>query len=192
MWELDHKESQVLKNWCFWTVVLEKTHESPLDCREIKPGNPEGNQREYSLEGLMLKLKFQYFDHLMQRTDSLEKTQMRGKIEGGRRRGRQRIKWLDGIIDSMNMSLNKLWELVMDREAWRAAVHGGLKESDTTEQLNWTELNIQAGRRNEGMFRIAEAWGKAKGTQEWRCPIARSFHLSGGLRPSALYETPCF
>ena len=173
---MDHKESWTPKHWCFWTVVLEKTVESPCLARRSNQSILKEISPEYSLEGLILKL--QYFGNLMRITDSLEKILMLGKIEGTRRRGWQRMRWLDGITDSIDMNLNKLWELVKDREVWLVAVHGVTKSQTRLTELNWTELKFR-------IFNLKTKIGSLRlrisiGSLRLRSPMQIKFKMNHG------------
>ena len=137
---VDYKESCVPKNWCFWTVVLEKTLESPLDCKEFQPVHSKGDQSWVFIGRSAVEAETPILCHLMWRADSFEKTLMLGKMEGRRRRGQQRMRWFDGTTDSTGMSLGKFRELVTDREAWRAAVHWVTKS--WIRLSDWTELRV--------------------------------------------------
>ena len=152
------EESWMLKNWCFWTVLLEKTLESPLDCKEVKPVNPKRNQ-SWIFIGRIPKLMLQYFDHLMWRTDSLEKTLMLGKIEGRRTRRRR----LNGITDLTDMNLIKLQELMMDRDAWRAAVHGVSKS-----RTSWDKMSGKYGNQEEHLLYLLKPESFGYQASFWR------------------------
>ena len=177
------EESWAPKNWCFWTVVLEKSLESPLNCKEIQPVHLKGNQSWVFIG--RIKLKLQSLGHLMQRADSLDRTLMLGEIEGRRRRGRQRMRWLDGVTDSMDMGWGGLWELVKDREAWRAALHGVAKSQ--TRLSNWTMKITSTNLRKKSLVPIsgrvlALLWALKEESRKWRC-IAHNGRITENQRP---------
>ena len=166
MWQLDHKESWALKNWCFWTV--EKTSESSLDCKEIQPVHPKGNQSWIFTGKTDAEAEAPNFGHLMQRTDSMEKTLMLAKIEVGKRKGWKRMRELDGSSDSTDMSLSKLQDLMMDTGAWSVAVHGAAKSR--TWLSDWTELTDHLyveSKKNDELICKTEINSQTRKTNLW-------------------------
>ena len=147
MWELDYKESWALKNWCFWTVVLEKTLESPWDCKEIQPVHPKGDKSWVFIRRTDAEAETPILWPLDVKSWLIGKDLDAGKDLGQEDKGQQRMRWLDGITNSMDIGLGRLRQLVMDRVTWHAAVHGGRKELDTTERLNWTDIASDIGKK---------------------------------------------